>query len=146
MATTKNWMSNLPDEIMLDKISIPGTHDSGTAKTMDGAAHTQNFGIRNQLDNGIRFLDIRVTYKKSNSPNDPLQIYHGIINCDISFGDVLNDCVSFLNENPRETIIMLVNSASGDDTDIQQYFDVYLGQANYKFILFGIWGNYSREK
>lgn len=134
--TTENWMSSLDDKITLDKISIPGTHDSGTEKTGAGPAHTQNFGIRNQLDNGIRFLDIRVTYKKSNPANDPLQIYHGIINCDISFGDVLNDCLNFLNTNPQETIIMLVNSASGKETDIQQYFDVYLRQSQYQNLFY----------
>lgn len=136
MATTRNWMSSLSDDTTLDKISIPGTHDSGTQKTGAGPAHTQNFGISDQLNNGIRFLDIRVTYKKSNPQDDPLQIYHGIINCEISFGDVLNDCVNFLNTNTRETIIMLVNSASGKDTNIQQYFDVYLLQARYQNLFY----------
>lgn len=136
MVTTQNWMSALDDSSTLDKISIPGTHDSGTQKTGSGAAHTQNFGIGTQLNNGIRFLDIRVTYKKSNPSDDPLQIYHGIINCKITFGNVLNDCVNFLNTNTKETIIMLVNSASGKDTDIQQYFDVYLSQPRYQDLFY----------
>jgi len=128
---TKSWMSNLDDNITLDKLSIPGTHDSGTSKTGKGAAHTQNFNIITQLNDGIRFLDIRVKYKK-NRPNDPLQVYHGIINCKISFGDVLNDCTKFLKENPQETIIMLMNSASGDGNNIQQYFDFYLKKSSYQ--------------
>ncbi len=134
--TTENWMSSLDDKITLDKISIPGTHDSGTEKTGAGPAHTQNFGISTQLNDGIRFLDIRVKYKKGNNPDDPLQIYHGIINCDISFGDVLTDCLNFLNTNSQETIIMLINSASGNGKDIQQYFDVYLSQAKYQDLFY----------
>ena len=45
-------------------MSIPGTHDSGTSSlfgvTDKGAAHCQNFNIIQQLNDGIRFLDIRI--------------------------------------------------------------------------------------
>lgn len=128
---TENWMSNLDDNLTLDKISIPGTHDSGTWKTGKGAAHTQNFGIMTQLHDGIRFLDIRVKHKGGRD-NDPLQIYHGIINCDTSFGEVLTTCADFLKKNPTETIIMLIDAASGDGKNIQKDFDFYLSQTEYK--------------
>ena len=134
--TTENWMSGLDDNLTIDKISIPGTHDSGTAKCSAGPSHTQNFSISRQLNDGIRFLDIRVKHQSSNPDSDPLQVYHGIDNCDISFGDVLDDCEKFLTENPTETILMLMNSASGDGKDIQEYFDVYLNQTQYEELFY----------
>lgn len=133
--TTKNWMSSLNGNITLDKISIPGTHDSGTAKTDKGAAHTQNFGIATQLNDGIRFLDIRVVYDGTQQ-KDPLRIYHGIISCKLSFGNVLDSCMTFFAENPQETIVMLMNSASGTADNIQQGFTVYTEQERYKSLFY----------
>lgn len=133
--TTQNWMSSLNGNITLDKISIPGTHDSGTAMTDKGAAHTQNFGIATQLHDGIRFLDIRVVYDRTQR-EDPLRIYHGIISCKLSFGNVLDSCMTFLTENPQETILMLMNSASGNAADIQQGFNVYTEQERYKSLFY----------
>jgi 1-phosphatidylinositol phosphodiesterase len=133
--TTKNWMSNLDSELTLDKISIPGTHDSGTSEVSKGPAHTQNFDIITQLNDGIRFLDIRVKHRRGH-PDDPLQIYHGIINCDISFRDVLVACTEFLKDNPQETIIMLVNSASGKDKNIQIDFDKYIENDQYPHLFY----------
>lgn len=129
-------MSYLPDSITLDKISIPGTHDSGTALLSAGLFHTQNFNISRQLADGIRFLDIRVKFKKNNPASDPLQIYHGSANCKISLGNVLDACNEFLGQNTKESIIMLMNAASGDGHDIQQYFSVYLNQARYKDLFY----------
>jgi 1-phosphatidylinositol phosphodiesterase len=128
--STQNWMSALDETITLDKLSIPGTHDSGTEKTGKGAGHTQNFDIRTQLDDGIRFLDIRVKNKGKNE-KDPLQIYHGSLNCEISYGDVLNDCKKFLELNPSEIIIMLMNAASDGDKNIEEGFDKYVSNPSY---------------
>ena len=132
--STKNWMSALDKSLTLDKISIPGTHDSGTEKAPPIGARTQNFGIYTQLNDGIRFLDIRVTANGSKS--DPLNIYHGIISCDISLGDVLNDCLRFLSENPNETVIMLMNAATSSVEGVQEKFDYYVGQEKYRNLFY----------
>jgi len=132
--STKNWMSALDKNLTLDSISIPGTHDSGTQKAPKGGPRTQNFGIYEQLSNGIRFLDIRV---KPNGPElDPLNIYHGDFSCGISFGDVLNDCLNFLSENPSEAVVMLMNAATSGDKDIQTNFNQYLKQEKYKQLFY----------
>ncbi|MBE3668509.1 phosphatidylinositol diacylglycerol-lyase [Vibrio navarrensis] len=131
---TRNWMSALDHQLTLDQISLPGTHDSGTQKAPAGPARTQNFGIYTQLNNGIRFLDIRV--KANDSKLDPLSIFHGIVNCDISFADVLDDCQQFLSENPTETIVMLMNAATGNGNDIQVKFDEYIAQKKYQHLFY----------
>ncbi|NOQ64196.1 MAG: phosphatidylinositol-specific phospholipase C domain-containing protein [Methyloprofundus sp.] len=127
-------MSGLNGTFTLDKFSIPGTHDSGTEKIADGYAHTQNFGIATQLEDGIRFLDIRVSTQ--NNSGDPLKVMHGIYSCKISFGDVLNSCTTFLTANTRETIIMLMDSASDSSGDIEAGFKTYLAQDQYKDLFY----------
>ncbi|WP_228453080.1 hypothetical protein [Chryseobacterium sp. CH1] len=57
-----SWMAGLQDNISLSKISIPGTHDSGAridAPVVSGTAKTQDLSIAEQLNAGVRFLDIR---------------------------------------------------------------------------------------
>jgi 1-phosphatidylinositol phosphodiesterase len=122
-----NWMSFLDDSITLDKLSIPGTHDSGTmgvSAVVKGFARTQNFSIFKQLEDGIRFLDIRLKNNK-----DSLVVVHGIVSCNLSFEDDLNDCSKFLNNNPKETIIMLVNN---EGSNIENNFLKYLKMDTYE--------------
>ncbi len=132
-----SWMSGLDDASTMAQLSVPGTHDSGTEKISPGPAHTQNFGIAQQLADGIRFLDIRLAKNTDKAPADPLQVNHGSYSCDITFGDVLNDCVAFLSAHPSEAIFMLVNDASGSATDTTVYdgFQVYLGNSAYQDLL-----------
>ncbi|WP_436323808.1 phosphatidylinositol-specific phospholipase C [Vibrio cidicii] len=131
---TRNWMSALDPQLTLDQISLPGTHDSGTQKAPAGPARTQNFDIYTQLNDGIRFLDIRV--KANGSKLDSLSIFHGIVSCDISFGDVLDDCLKFLSENPTETIVMLMDAATGSGNDIQAKFDEYIALEKYQHLFY----------
>jgi len=129
-----SWMSGIDSTLTMAQLSVPGTHDSGTQKISPGPYHTQNFDISTQLGDGIRFLDIRLAKHSSKDKTDPLQVNHGNISCDISFGDVLNDCVAFLNANPAEVIFMLVNDASGNSTAQTVYngFQAYLANSAYQ--------------
>lgn len=94
------WMSLIPDETPLRMLTIPGTHDSGA---LHGTllAQCQDMTIREQLDAGIRFLDIRCKLE-----DGELKVYHGIFYQYLSLDDVLNDCIDFLTTNPDEAIIM----------------------------------------
>jgi 1-phosphatidylinositol phosphodiesterase len=118
---TKNWMSKLDDNLSLREISIPGTHDSGTEKITDiltkGLAHTQNFSIERQLNDGIRFLDIRLKLC-----GVELDVYHGPISCGINFTHVLKWCNDFLQKNKSETIIM---SVKNEDLESQPIADAF---------------------
>ena len=131
-----NWMSGLDSALTMAQLSVPGTHDSGTAKIKMDAYHTQNFGIGQQLTDGIRFLDIRLTTNsdKKASATDPLQVNHGNKSCDLTFGEVLTHCSKFLQTNPGEAIFMLVNDAGGSATDETVYdgFQIYLQESNWQ--------------
>ncbi|KAF0813912.1 1-phosphatidylinositol phosphodiesterase [Andreprevotia sp. IGB-42] len=129
-----SWMSGLDSSLTMGQLSVPGTHDSGTQKVSPGPYHTQNFSIAQQLQDGIRFLDIRLAKNSAKTAGDPLQVNHANISCDITFGDVLDDCDAFLTANSSEAIFMLVNDASGSATDdtVYQGFQTYLGNSAYQ--------------
>jgi 1-phosphatidylinositol phosphodiesterase len=104
-----NWMSLVSDTKLLSELTIPGTHDSG-ARYIDPTVYktrnsprltTQTAGIREQLDSGIRFLDIRVGYT-----NGRFLLYHENAFENLGFADVRNICSEFLTAHPRETIIL----------------------------------------
>jgi 1-phosphatidylinositol phosphodiesterase len=97
----KRWMSHIPDNKYLSELNIPGTHDSGT-EPLWLWARTQAWHIQDQLNAGIRFLDIRVGHV-----DDTYLIYHDKIKVpDLTFQNVLDTCYKFLDDNPSETIIM----------------------------------------
>ena len=122
-----SWMSGLQDNISISKISIPGTHDSGArvdAPVVSGTAKTQDLSIAEQLNAGVRFLDIRCRHI-----DNAFAIHHGSIYQNMNFDDVLNACYAFLQSNPSETIIMSVKEeydASNTTRSFEQTFDSYV--------------------
>ncbi|MDR2009006.1 MAG: phosphatidylinositol-specific phospholipase C [Bacteroidales bacterium] len=134
------WMSQIADDTSLSELSIPGTHDSGTENSGSGPAHTQNFSIERQLNDGIRFLDIRVS--NINGPvdeNDPLKVKHGVVDCWITFGKVLKWCRNFLKNNPSETICMLMNDANDGlefGRTVEEGFNIYLDKSENKDLFY----------
>lgn len=121
-----NWMSGLQDNISISKISIPGTHDSGAMVEgpLSGTAKTQNLTIAEQLNAGVRFLDIRCRHI-----DNSFTIHHGAIYQKLNFDDVLNACYAFLDSHPTETIIMSVKeeyNASNTSRTFEKTFDSYV--------------------
>ncbi|MGU3375507.1 phosphatidylinositol-specific phospholipase C [Chryseobacterium sp. M5A1_1a] len=122
-----SWMSGLQDNISISKISIPGTHDSGAridAPVVTGTAKTQNLSISEQLNAGVRFLDIRCRHI-----DNSFTIHHGPIYQNLNFDDVLNACYTFLESHPSETIIMSVkeeHDASNTTRTFEKTFDSYV--------------------
>lgn len=53
-----NWMSGVADCTPIAQSSIPGSHES-CALYGGGSTQCQSLTIRQQLDNGVRFLDVR---------------------------------------------------------------------------------------
>jgi 1-phosphatidylinositol phosphodiesterase len=62
VASFSSWMGDIPDNVLVTALSIPGTHDSGCIDGPMGLAKTQNLDLAEQLDSGIRFLDIRLAH------------------------------------------------------------------------------------
>lgn len=128
-----NWMSGLDGARPLNQITIPGTHDSCTQHcTMSRIARCQHTSVQEQLENGFRFLDVRLVCR-----NGWMFAIHGSANCktpeesDLSFTLVLETCMDFLKKNPSETILMSVKKDRGYHQDkfaevlLEQYYSHY---------------------
>lgn len=116
-----NWMHRLPDSRPLSLVSIPGTHDAGTALGMFGWSRCQVLTIPAQLAIGIRGFDIRLRLVGSK-----LQIYHGEENQRVSFSQVLAAFEQFLENHPSECLIMRIREETAPDhptTTFEQAFE-----------------------
>ncbi|KAH7328925.1 phosphatidylinositol-specific phospholipase C [Stachybotrys elegans] len=116
------WMKELNGDWPLSVLSIPGTHDSPTCHTALPSVRCQAVSIFDQLNNGVRFLDIRVSVE----PNeDGLALVHGAFPISLTgtkwFGDMCEDVYEFLEKNPSETVIMSLKregTGKGNDNDL----------------------------
>lgn len=118
------WMENVPDETKLSSMSIPGTHDSCTQNVdMRYIFQCQDASIATQLKYGYRYLDMRLVLEKR-SGQETLVLKHNIARCKVSdspfartltLADVLKDVYAFLDEHPRETVIMCMKAENSKD-------------------------------
>lgn len=102
ITASQDWMAQLPDETPLNKLSIPGTHDTG-ALYGGRICETQSWTIKEQLNAGIRFFDIRCR-----RAGTVFAIHHGLCFQNIYFSNVMDDIAEFFANSPGETILMRV--------------------------------------
>lgn len=128
LSDKKNWMSAVDDGTSLAHISIPGTHDSCARihaskqiPLVDEQIATQNSNcsISKQLSDGIRYLDIRCC-----AIDGVFAIHHGVFYLNINFGTVLEECISFLKENPTEIIIMRIQQENSSVSD-REFLEIF---------------------
>jgi 1-phosphatidylinositol phosphodiesterase len=100
-----SWMSAIDDSVPLSRLSILGSHESCA---LEGAGPTQcqALSIPEQLNRGVRFLDIRCVYAHDAATDFP--IMHGGVIQGIKFEQVQQECRDFLEKHRDETIIMNV--------------------------------------
>ena len=100
----RNWMINVPDNATLSQLTIPGTHDSYAYEpTAIPFVQTQEWNVTQQLERGIRYLDIRIG-------SDDLGIYHGIVYLNAQWSDVVHELRSFLAQYPSEVILLRIKN------------------------------------
>jgi len=120
-----NWMSGIPNNIRINKLSLPGTHDTMTYTSNTPYVQTQALNLKEQLNSGIRALDIRVKLSGS-----AFAIHHGDIYLHKNFTDVLKDVTSFLANHRSEFIVMRISKAGkggGYQAALKTYTDDYPG-------------------
>ncbi|SFW22894.1 phosphatidylinositol-specific phospholipase C [Chitinophaga sancti] len=124
---SNSWMTALADNTNIAAISIPGTHDSGArVEPVSGTAKCQDLSIADQLEAGIRYLDIRCRHI-----DNAFAIHHGAIYQNLNFDDVLTACKTFLSNHPKEVIVMCVKEeydASNNTRTFEQTFDTYVSK------------------
>jgi 1-phosphatidylinositol phosphodiesterase len=105
-----SWMRYIPDDTSVMTLSIPGTHNSCCVHGLLGLGKTQELDLPDQLNAGIRFLDIRFTHYQDN-----LCVHHDVVCTEKSYVDILTICFNFLRRHPSETILMSVDNESRFD-------------------------------
>jgi 1-phosphatidylinositol phosphodiesterase len=133
---SEGWMSVLDSKRMLSELSIPGSHGTMTGHMSwrnrlnplapASRARTVDQPLREQLDRGIRCLDIRCR-----RVGNRFAIHHGPAGCDASFEDVLAGCIAFLDAHPREAIVMIMkeeHDAVDSDRPMDAILDTYLAE------------------
>ncbi len=103
------WMeyySDIINKLTLTEMCIPGTHDSGTYQPEFelGRAwiRTQSLSLRNQLDMGIRSLDLRIG---QNQPGDYI-ITHDTWKTKYTLSQALTEVVNFIKATTVEIVVL----------------------------------------
>ncbi len=122
------WMAAHGDGTELTRLTIPGTHDSG-ARFGGPWSECQNTTVAQQLDSGIRFLDVRCRVTGGS-----FAIHHGASYQNAMFGDVLVACRDFLAAHPSETVLMRVKQEYSEESDatFRAVFDDYLDRRGWR--------------
>lgn len=124
----RDWMGALPAATPLTRLTIPGTHDSGA---LYGGLYVacQNITIADQLNAGIRFLDVRCRLTGGS-----FAIHHAAFYQNLMFGDVLAACWNFLAAHPGETVLMRVKQEYSGESDaaFRAVFDDYLDNRGWR--------------
>ena len=182
--TSQNWMAGISGERYLNEINMPGSHDAGmynVQELADGAidktsdlgqalmglgyaiganmAKTQTTYIDEQLKNGARVLDLRLTeckkkwhkdfnysYYDWEDDGENVWVCHGSdegIGCYLawnrdeeflSFAEVLGWVEDFLEMHPTETVILHIRPEMGDSDKVykrvRDALDKYAVQKN----------------
>ncbi|MER6237555.1 phosphatidylinositol-specific phospholipase C [Streptomyces clavifer] len=128
---TQDWMGGIADSTPLQRLTIPGTHNSGARH---GGLWTacQNTTVTEQLNSGVRFLDIRCRIS-----GDAYAIHHGAYYQNLNFDDVLGACRDFLAQRPSETVLMRVKQEYSQESDaaFRRIFDIYLDGRGWRPLL-----------
>ncbi len=126
-----SWQNLIPGTVPISLINLPGTHDSSTQfVSLSLFSRCQDTSIRQQLENGIRFFDIRLELRE-----DVFYAVHGIANCRtlkrkksplLHFRDIFDNIRNFLDEYPSEAIIVAIKMERGTNAD--EFFPAFYEQ------------------
>lgn len=98
------WMKDVDDNTLITTMSIPGTHDSGaTHSIFDVAGKCQDTTIKQQLELGVRFLDLRLQLV-----NNEFKIVHSFVDQKQKLKSVLKDISTFIKEYNTEFLIISI--------------------------------------
>ncbi len=119
-ATSKgaDWMKNVDGSTPLTALSLPGSHDAGAFYSIgDVAGKCQDLSIKEQLEAGARFFDMRLQQR-----SNVLNVVHGIVDQKLSWSEVLSSFSSFLEKHESEALIVSVKKEA-DDTNSSTTFE-----------------------
>jgi len=137
-----DWMARLDDGTPLNRVVLPGTHDSATQYVqLAFFSRCQSLDIGGQLEAGFRYLDIRLAV---GAEAGTLKLMHGFTECRTGvFGGtlyldaVLAQCYAFLDAHPTETIVFAVKQEHGDESvrDFETALDAVIAREAGRWLL-----------
>lgn len=107
-----DWMAAYPDKSILE-LSIPASHQSATYKIsknlrklplLEGWSRCQDMSVDEQLDAGVRFLDLRVM-----DHGDDVWLHHNVIVC-VTLSEVLASVARFIEAHQTEVVFLNLSS------------------------------------
>ncbi|XP_074107470.1 1-phosphatidylinositol phosphodiesterase-like [Cotesia typhae] len=99
------FLSKLEDSHKLNRIALTGTHVSAAySKSLLALLKTQELSIKEQLESGVRVLDIRTRHV-----SNKFALYYKSSDLGLTFDDVLNQTANFLSHHKREFVIMFMS-------------------------------------
>lgn len=112
-AAAENGLSPHSGDLLVGLWDLPGAEEpGGSRERVVGWARTQDRTLREQLDDGIRYLDVRVTVR-----DGELLTWHSVYSVPLS--TALDDVVAFSVAHPRELVVVQF----GLDLQAQDYPD-----------------------
>ncbi|GGK19062.1 1-phosphatidylinositol phosphodiesterase [Streptomyces camponoticapitis] len=117
-----DWLAGIGDSTPVQRLTLPGTHNSG-ARVGGAYVACQGTTVAEQLNTGVRFLDVRCRAFENAFP-----IHHGAYYQNLNFDDVLGACRDFLRAHPSETVLMRLKQeySTESDAEFRRIFDTYL--------------------
>lgn len=112
----KNWMSKIDGGKHITEMAIPGTHDSGAyGSTIKPMTRAQDHTIKEQLEIGIRALDIRCAATWGSNPltGKSYNVFHGPFDQGVSIQSVCTDIDNFLTQHNNEFVILMLKQEGG---------------------------------
>ncbi|CAK7902438.1 hypothetical protein CAAN1_07S02762 [[Candida] anglica] len=126
MVQLSQWMKEVNDDTPISKLSIPGTHNAAACHTALPSVQCQGESVTDQLEHGVRFLDIRAAKQFLKEGDDALnlQVIHGKFPVRIPFplmlSSVLDEVYDFLRNNRSETVIVSIKQEGPDNWNNDQ--------------------------
>lgn len=124
-----NWMALVPDSRKVCKLTIPGTHDALTGEGFYTPQLDLVFGLfatsqvstlKQQLQSGIRFFDIRpVVSTDTINHKKILRCCHGASEIRMTFENSLDIIQDFLKIHPSEFCIIKIQHDNGVEDQMQ---------------------------
>jgi len=105
---TASWLQAVPDATLIADINLPGTHDSAAINTSFETPYAcHNTSLLQQLDGGVRVLDIRLKVKQAGA-SYRFVTCHGDADANEyqSLDSAMQDCARFLAGHPTEFVAM----------------------------------------
>jgi len=126
-----SWMQSIPDSTKISQMTIPGTHNSCALYGIC-CARTQSWSLLEQMQSGLRYFDIRLRLY-----NNTLRAFHDFIDQKDTFDKILFYALTFLEQNPSESIIMQIvkeYKAKNCEKSMSQLYEEYIQNIKDKII------------